>query len=330
MLGRVYLLFLVIQGSFCKDCFKRKSTVHTKFCSSLKDEIHVGDFDGNGKDDLLCHNTVSGRKEIRFSQKEPFEETQWSHDMGWCTGNDAQLLIGDFNGDKRSDIMCHHKKTGYKWYSFATSEGHFAGTSHHHNMRWCYHGGSKVHVGDFNGDGKDDILCHDPRNNAWIAYANNAGKIIGNSHHSVLKKCSGVLHVGYFDNDKRADVICINVATGVKTILTFGLDNKFKLAYDNTNSNNKWCTGSAFTRVADIDGDGLTDVICKTYAASAPTWVMKNTAPYFFDKTSYFSSFCHKTKDTNFLLGDFTGDKKLDYLCHNVVGNLQISDSHCT
>jgi len=329
-LERVFLLFLVIQGSLCNDCFKRKSTVYAKFCSSLKDDIHVGDFDGNGKDDLICHNISSGRKEIRFSQKEPFEETQWSHDMGWCKGNDGQILIGDFNGDKRSDMLCHNTNSGLKQYSFATSEGHFAGTSFEKNMFWCYHVTAKVYVGDFNGDGKDDILCHDTNNRVWIANANSAGQIHGNMHHSVLSKCSGVLHVGYFDNDKRADVICINVGTGVKTILTFGLDNKFKLAYDNTNSNNKWCVGSAFTRVADIDGDGLTDVICKTYDTSAPTWVMKNTAPYFFDANSYFTSFCHETSNTNFLIGDFTGDKKHDFLCHDVVGNMQISDSQCT
>jgi hypothetical protein len=40
------------------------------------------------------------------------------------------------------------------------------------NMGWCYHDGAEFHIGDFNGDRKDDLLCHDINNGyKWIAYS---------------------------------------------------------------------------------------------------------------------------------------------------------------
>lgn len=35
-----------------------------------------------------------------------------------------QLLVGDFNGDGRSDILCHRLSDGYKYIAYATRWGH--------------------------------------------------------------------------------------------------------------------------------------------------------------------------------------------------------------
>jgi hypothetical protein len=40
------------------------------------------------------------------------------------------------------------------------------------NMGWCYHDGAQLHIGGFNGDGKDDLLCHETNTGyKWIAYS---------------------------------------------------------------------------------------------------------------------------------------------------------------
>ena len=40
------------------------------------------------------------------------------------------------------------------------------------NMGWCHHSGAQLRLGDFNGDGRDDMLCHDTTNGyKWIAYS---------------------------------------------------------------------------------------------------------------------------------------------------------------
>ena len=49
--------------------------------------------------------------------------------MRWCKHNGAQLLIGDFNGDGRSDLLCHDKNSGYKWIAYSNSRGEIHSTS---------------------------------------------------------------------------------------------------------------------------------------------------------------------------------------------------------
>ena len=47
-----------------------------------------------------------------------------------------QLLIGDFNGDGRDDILCHQMSNGYKWISLAESDGSFSHTSWYETLEY--------------------------------------------------------------------------------------------------------------------------------------------------------------------------------------------------
>ncbi|WP_338864792.1 FG-GAP repeat protein [Myxococcus stipitatus] len=39
-------------------------------------------------------------------------------------------------------------------------------------MGWCHHSGSQLLTGDFNGDGRADLLCHDVSSGTkWFAYS---------------------------------------------------------------------------------------------------------------------------------------------------------------
>ena len=45
------------------------------------------------------------------------------------------------------------------------------------NMWWCGYGQEDLHLGDFNGDGNTDMLCHDPINgDKWVALATTDGQ----------------------------------------------------------------------------------------------------------------------------------------------------------
>ena len=50
-------------------------------------------------------------------------------DMGWCSYDGQGLLIGDFNGDGRDDLLCHDSNNGHKWVALANTDGSFSGTS---------------------------------------------------------------------------------------------------------------------------------------------------------------------------------------------------------
>ena len=85
----------------------------------------VGDFDGNGYDDLLCQNSRTGVIEIMYSNQNAFEKRLWLNDTEFCIDKDSELLVGDFDGNKKADLLCHNKKTGMNSYAYSTADGNF-------------------------------------------------------------------------------------------------------------------------------------------------------------------------------------------------------------
>lgn len=98
-----------------------------------------------------------------------FTGTTFCHDIYWCAGASRKVVVGDFGGTSATDLLCH-SSSGKKWMSFGGS-GTFAGTSRQWDMQWCYGVSNRLLVGDFNGDGVSDMLCHDVNSgNKWISY----------------------------------------------------------------------------------------------------------------------------------------------------------------
>lgn len=142
-------------------------------CRSTSSELHVGDFNGDGRDDMLCHDIDSGERWIDDANGSgQFTGTNWNEEMGWCAdGANTQLFVADFNGDNRDDILCHGTADGQKWIAFANSSGEFDGTSREWAMQWCRATGSSFYAADFDGNGTSDFLCHSTENGLrWIAY----------------------------------------------------------------------------------------------------------------------------------------------------------------
>jgi hypothetical protein len=79
----------------------------------------VADFNGDRRDDLLCHD-IHGRNWVMLARAGgKFRGYSDWHASGWCSN--AELHLGYFNGDKRADMLCHRKTDGYKWLSIAGS-----------------------------------------------------------------------------------------------------------------------------------------------------------------------------------------------------------------
>jgi hypothetical protein len=144
-----------------------------QWCGHSSGRLYTGDFNGDGRDDLLCHDVNNGYKWIAYAHgRNRFTGTDWQANLGWCYHSSGQLHIGDFNGDDRDDMLCHDTNNGYKWIAFAHGQNRFTGTDWQRDMHWCYHSSGQLHIGDFNGDDRSDMLCHDTNNGyKWIAYS---------------------------------------------------------------------------------------------------------------------------------------------------------------
>jgi uncharacterized protein YkwD len=163
-----------------------------------------GDFNGDGKDDILWRHT-DGRL------------TDWlGQANGGFAGNDANALttvatawavagIGDFNGDGRDDILWRHSDgrigdwLGRTNGGFLNNDG--VGLVSVPN-EW-----KVIGIGDFNGDGRDDILWRhsDGRVGDWFGQAN--GTFAVNGGLTAAANEWTVVGTGDFNGDGRDDIL---------------------------------------------------------------------------------------------------------------------------
>lgn len=196
--------------------------IDSGWCNAESQQIHIGDYDGNGRDDLLCHDTVSGFEWVdHASATGTFEGTNWSRDADWCSDATNRLHVGDFNGDGHDDILCHDLSSGWKWIDYANASGQFQGTNWTREANWCNDTSQELFIGDYNGDGEDDMLCHDAVTGfKWIDYAA-SGQFFGTNWSRDANWCNAPtqrLFIGDYDGDAHDDILCHDVTLGARAI----------------------------------------------------------------------------------------------------------------
>jgi RHS repeat-associated protein len=150
---------------------QRWATKQGGYISTMK--WFVGDFNGDGKTDTMKTWNENGKNsaDVHIATGTAFEYQRWAtKQSGYCDG--ATWFVGDFNGDGKMDMMKEwdsngklnadvHISTGgqFEYQRWAIGQGGYSDT-----MQWF--------VGDFNGDGKTDLM------KVW----NNNGKITADVH----------------------------------------------------------------------------------------------------------------------------------------------------
>lgn len=131
-----------------------------------------GDFNGDGKDDLLCcaFNDIPEPNWMLFVSKG--EGSYWINNYIQQPFNpmDVETFVADVNCDGYDDLLTINK-TGSGQPSVYINDcmGHFypqpAGVSPYGTDKWVYY------LGDFNGDGKSEFVCTaDYQNATWPGY----------------------------------------------------------------------------------------------------------------------------------------------------------------
>jgi len=293
------------------------------FCNGVKDRLILGDFDGNGRSDLLCQKGYRSSSEVFFNL-----QTHLSQDLDFCDVETSKLKTGDFNGDSRDDLLCIPRNSNVT-VLLADQNGRFNSSNAGTSTKICRYS-SEFYVQDFNGDGMDDILCRSDKGNITLSYAKDNGEF-HKEHTEDFDFCNGSgqkLYTGDFNGDNRADLLC-HSATGVISIVLFsakGIIKKIEWSKDIG-----WCTmENSFILVSDVNGDEYDDLICKDTNLYGLTYVSLNQPyQYFKNGNKYKFHFCLNGGKKNFFVGDFNGDEKIDLLCQTGIGTRQISVSHC-
>ena len=173
----------------------------------------TGDFDDDGKADILWRNSSTGENRIYLMSMNTI-----TADLYVSTIVDTNWEVrgtGDFNGDRKSDILFRNKVTGRIW--MYLMDGATVATSSHvafTGTDWEIYGD-----GDFDGDRKSDILWRNKINGRVWMYLMNGPLIITDNHVSFTGlEWDIVKGTSDFNGDTKTDILWRNNTSGVNHI----------------------------------------------------------------------------------------------------------------
>ena len=236
--------------------------------------VAVGDFNGDGKSDLATANYDSNNVTVLLgngaggfsaASGSPFPVDR----------NPTSIVVGDFNGDGKSDlgIANHESNTvtvllGNGAGGFSTAPGSPIPVDRNP---------TSIVVGDFNGDGKSDLaIASSPSNTVTVLLGNGAGGFSAAPGSPVAVGTSPLsIAVGDFNGDRKQDLAIANsVANNVTVLLGSGAGG-FSAAPGSPFAVGSYPISAA---VGDFNGDGKLDVSVANFSSNTAT-VLLNSFP---------------------------------------------------
>jgi FG-GAP-like repeat/FG-GAP repeat len=265
--------------------------------------VAVGDFNGDGKQDLALPNNVEdgGTVSVLLGDGEGHFGTARSSFAG---GYPLSVAVGDFNGDGRQDLAVTNTATddvsillGDGTGSFSRAPDVFPGSEPY-----------SVAVGDFNGDGRQDLaVANDLSNNVSVALGDGTGRFGAVVNFGTGTLSTGVA-LGDFNGDGKQDLAVSNYGTNNVSILSGDGTGRFSPAI-----NFGAGSGPFSVAVGDFNGDSKQDL-------AVPNGVSNNVSILLGNGNGTFNAAINFAVGSNPLfvaVGDFNGDGKQDLAVPN-------------
>ncbi len=276
----------------------------------------VGDFNEDGRDDVVSYHPGSGNLVVSRSTTSGFSNSVWSTfstKSGW-----GKQLVGDFNGDGRDDVASYHPGSGNWVVSRSTGSG-FS------NSVWSTFstksGWTRQLVGDFNGDGLSDIANYHPGSGNWVVSRSTGSGFSNSVWSNFSTRCGWKSQVvGDFNNDGRDDIANYHPGNG-NWVVSRSTGSGF--------ANSVWSTFSTKSGwgqqvVGDFNNDGRDDIA--NYHPGNGNWVVSRSTGSGF-ANSVWSTFSTKSGWVRQLVGDFNEDGRADIANLHSNGNWVVSRS---
>lgn len=266
----------------------------------------TGDYDGDGKTDLLWGYKDSGHLALSMTNNASIAHTELLH-----MDNDPWRIVGtgDYNGDGMADIIQQNKIDGQTRISFMDANVVVSSAA--------IEGASDpalrvIGSGDFNKDQRDDVLWYYTASGKFYITLMNGPLVLSGGRLSGVSDPDAVLNiagVGDFNNDGFDDIIWNHTQSGdFHVTLLQGFEIIYhRLLYNDTHVPLK------ITGIADFSGDGKDDVLL---------WNESTGAVYLMTMdgilTTYVTKFAHVSDGWEPAgLGNFDDDQMPDIIWRN-------------
>jgi FG-GAP-like repeat/FG-GAP repeat len=179
--------------------------------------VGTGDFNGDGKVDILWRNTSNGQNVVWYMNGITYAGAGWLD-----TVNDASWTIagtGDFNSDGKIDILWRNTSNGQNvvWYLNGVTYAGAGWLDPVNDASWVIGG-----TDDFNGDGKVDILWRNTSNGKNCVWFLNGVTYTGAVYLDTVNDAAWKIDgTGDFNADGKTDIIWRNYTTGRNVVWYF-------------------------------------------------------------------------------------------------------------
>ncbi len=276
--------------------FSAGFAIRNPIANTVTGLLTIGDFDGNGKADLVVRNlnTISI---LLGDGAGNFQASSFSYTATGLTP--VAAAAGDFNGDGKADLALASSTSANVTVLLGNGDGTFQSASTFSVPNVL----QNLAVADFNGDGKADIATADPTSGVNILLGKGDGTfqaavpVTVNPQNGAGFQALFVV-IGDFDGDGKADLATANAGSStVSTLLGKG-DGTFQLPVIAS-------TPGQAQRLAigDFNGDGKADLVTNNGD------VLLGKGDGTFQSAVHYAT---GSSPTSVAVGDFDGDTKTD------------------
>lgn len=288
--------------------FSKKATLPL-----VKDFLSLiyADLNGDGTMDVIRLSYV-GKNNYRCDYF-MFNGTSFTNSGKGFNTSDSGILVGDFNGDGKTEVLAKGNKNLYNENGTVIASGGI--DSWGSAYVYCY--ANNCYMTDFNGDGKTDILVMDG-NSSWVYTLNGSSFSRISSFNNTDLKNWYFTYPGDFNGDGKTDILCQQSSNTENVYIFFSTGQSFikKQIYNHDIK--------AMVFVADCNHDGKSEII-HGEVLSGNKWKMKvgTFNGESFINESYISSYIDPTKikenasqirQSNVAVADFDGDGRAEFL----------------
>jgi hypothetical protein len=224
--------------------------------------VQVADVNGDHKADILGR-TSYGEWWLALSEGNSFRNDYlgaFSNTVTW-----TDFRVGDFNGDFKDDVIARLADYGEWW--MGRAGGTISNPTYTNVLMGNWSPTAPwvdVRVGDFNGDGNDDIAGR--AGGQWWLGISNGSKFTTSYWGSWSNEVNWTeVLVGDFDRDGKSDITGRIASTGVWWI-AHSTGSAFVTTLGIDQGGNAW----TFSKVLDVNGDGRNDIV--TWDQSTGQW----------------------------------------------------------